>query len=88
MGVYNMKNNIILFLLVCTIFLPCCKPKEQPSSPTQVEHNKPFSVLVYITGIVAGSPYYEMLVAGAQEFADAHNNVSIKIYEAGFNQAE
>jgi simple sugar transport system substrate-binding protein len=29
-----------------------------------------------------------MLAAGAQEFADTHDNVTIKIYEAGFNQAE
>jgi simple sugar transport system substrate-binding protein len=45
-------------------------------------------VLVYITGVVAGSPTYEMMAQGAQEFADAHTHVSVKIYEAGFNQAE
>jgi simple sugar transport system substrate-binding protein len=45
-------------------------------------------VLVYITGVVAGSPTYELLAAGAQEFAASHSNVAVKIYEAGFNQAE
>jgi simple sugar transport system substrate-binding protein len=29
-----------------------------------------------------------MLANGAQEFADTHENVNLKIYEAGFNQAE
>jgi simple sugar transport system substrate-binding protein len=29
-----------------------------------------------------------MLAEGAQEFADEHDNVIVKIYEAGFNQAE
>ncbi|MDR1443713.1 MAG: BMP family ABC transporter substrate-binding protein [Treponema sp.] len=47
-----------------------------------------FSVLVYITGVVAGSPPYELLVEGAQSFAASHANTVIKVYEAGFNQAE
>ncbi|GHU97382.1 BMP family ABC transporter substrate-binding protein [Spirochaetia bacterium] len=46
------------------------------------------SVLVYITGMVAGSPPYELLAAGAQSFAQTHSNVTVKVYEAGFNQAE
>jgi simple sugar transport system substrate-binding protein len=82
-----MMGSFCIFL-VCTVFLPACKPKEQPHPLSQQEQDKPFSVLVYITGVVAGSTSYEMLVAGAQEFADAHNNVTIKVYEAGFNQAE
>jgi simple sugar transport system substrate-binding protein len=45
-------------------------------------------VLVYITGVVAGSPPYELLAAGAQEFASARDNVQVRVYEAGFNQAE
>jgi simple sugar transport system substrate-binding protein len=47
-----------------------------------------FSVLVYITGVVAGSPPYELLVEGAQSFAASHAGTVIKVYEAGFNQAE
>ena len=47
-----------------------------------------FSILVYITGVTAGSPSYEMLAAGAQEFAEAHENTRVTVYEAGFNQAE
>ncbi|MDR0710235.1 MAG: BMP family ABC transporter substrate-binding protein [Spirochaetaceae bacterium] len=47
-----------------------------------------FSVLVYITGIMAGSPTYELLAQGAESFAAARDNVKVKVYEAGFNQAE
>ena len=47
-----------------------------------------FSVLVFITGVTAGSPPYELMAAGAREFADEHAGVSLRIYEAGFNQAE
>jgi simple sugar transport system substrate-binding protein len=46
------------------------------------------SVLVYITGMVAGSPPYELLAAGAESFAASHPGVRVKVYEAGFNQAE
>jgi simple sugar transport system substrate-binding protein len=46
------------------------------------------SVLVYITGMVAGSPPYELLAAGAGSFAASHEGVTVKVYEAGFNQAE
>lgn len=46
------------------------------------------SVLVYITGVMAGSPPYTALAEGAQEFAAEHGNVTVKVYEAGFNQAE
>jgi simple sugar transport system substrate-binding protein len=68
--------------------LSSCKPKKQRVDSMPPEQGKTLSVLVYITGVVAGSPTYEMLAAGAQEFADEHGNVKIKIYEAGFNQAE
>jgi simple sugar transport system substrate-binding protein len=46
------------------------------------------SVLVYVTGMLAGSPPYELLAAGAESFAAAHEGVRVKVYEAGFNQAE
>ena len=46
------------------------------------------SVLVYITGVMAGSPPYTALAEGAQEFAADRDTVTVKIYEAGFNQAE
>jgi len=80
-----MKKNIFILFLVCVVVLSACKPK---SSTVQTEQGKSLSVLVYITGVVAGSPTYEMLATGAQEFANEHGNVIIKIYEAGFNQAE
>ncbi|MDR0452781.1 MAG: BMP family ABC transporter substrate-binding protein [Treponema sp.] len=46
------------------------------------------SVLVYITGMIAGSPTYELLAEGAENFAAGRGNVTVKVYEAGFNQAE
>ncbi len=46
------------------------------------------SILVYITGVTAGSPPYTALAEGATEFALENQNVTVKIYEAGFNQAQ
>ena len=84
----NMKN-IVKLLLVCVILLSACKAALQArDSARQTRQNQTISVLVYITGVTAGSPSYEMLAAGAQQFAEENNNVTIKIYEAGFNQAE
>jgi len=46
------------------------------------------SILVYISGVTAGSPPYEALAEGATEFASENPNISVKVYEAGFNQAQ
>ncbi|MDR0877076.1 MAG: BMP family ABC transporter substrate-binding protein [Treponema sp.] len=71
-------------LVLCALILfLSCKPK----TPAAKAPNH-FSVLVYITGVTAGSPTYELLAAGALSFALIHDNVTVKVYEAGFNQAE
>lgn len=46
------------------------------------------SVLVFITGVTDGSPPYETMVEGAEEFASTHEQVTVKVFEAGFNQAQ
>jgi len=74
-------KRFLTVLFVCLILLPACLPKQARSADS-------FSVLVYITGVIAGSPTYEMLAEGALEFAGENENVTVKIYEAGFNQAE
>jgi len=75
------RTNIILLLLCVLLSFGCGKKTAQ-----QVE--KKLSVLVFITGVTAGSPTYELMAQGALEFAQVNPNVSVKIYEAGFNQAE
>ena len=55
--------------------------KEIPNTPS-------LSVLVYIAGVTAGSPPYEALAEGATEFASENQNITVKVYEAGFNQAQ
>ena len=79
-----MKKRIWAFCLVCIALLSGCRAKQ----PVQQSQQGTVSVLVYITGVVAGSPTYQMLADGAQEFAAEHDGVTVKVYEAGFNQAE
>ncbi|MCL2126633.1 MAG: BMP family ABC transporter substrate-binding protein [Treponema sp.] len=83
-----MGKNFLTILLAGLTLLCACRPKDSAGRPAPAGEERAFSVLVYITGVAAGSPTYEMLAEGAQEFADEHGNVKIKVYEAGFNQAE
>jgi simple sugar transport system substrate-binding protein len=85
-----MKRTTVVFLLLCAALFFGCAAKESKAAPgSRSGQDKPFSVLVYITGVTAGSPSYEMLAAGAKEFADEHgDSVRVTVYEAGFNQAE
>jgi simple sugar transport system substrate-binding protein len=74
----------MLLILVLGLPLSASPGRESPGAGPA----KTLSVLVYITGVVAGSPPYELLAEGAREFAARHSNVKINVYEAGFNQAE
>lgn len=79
-----MKKNLsfILILLIAAsgIFLSFGSQEDTGS----------YSIGVFIPGQVQGSPTYELLVKGVQEAAaDAGSrDVSIKVLEAGFNQAD
>jgi len=76
-------KRIYVVLLIFLIFITfSCERK------TVQQKTHALSVLVFITGVTAGSPTYEMLSDGAKEFAANNGNVNVKIYEAGFNQAE
>ncbi len=48
----------------------------------------PVSIAIFVPGVAAGSPLYEQLVSGAQKAAGEHPELTLKVVEAGFNQAE
>jgi simple sugar transport system substrate-binding protein len=77
-----MKKTLSVLLALGALVLFGCKAKAPETGK-----NDDFSVLVYITGMRAGSPPYELLAAGAEEFA-ASGQIKVKVYEAGYNQAE
>jgi len=74
-----MKRLIPILLLTVFFTSGCFKTNRSEDS---------LSVLVFITGVLAGSPTYEMMADGALVFAENHPNVTVKIYEAGMNQAQ
>jgi len=78
-----MKKIIIALLSVFMLFTIGCKKKVRYDLGRDN-----LSVLVFITGVIAGSPTYEMMADGALEFEKKHSNVSVKIYEAGMNQSQ
>ncbi len=49
---------------------------------------KPAKVAVFVPGVRAGSPIYEALVSGAEKAVAEQPGSSLKVLEAGFNQAE
>jgi simple sugar transport system substrate-binding protein len=83
-----MKKDI---MVICTVLILVLSGASLFGAGVQEmapEGEQSLSVLVYITGVMAGSPPYTALGEGAQEFAAEHESVTVKIYEAGFNQAE
>jgi simple sugar transport system substrate-binding protein len=77
-----MKKPLALILLFCAIISIGCTRRQTPALQAEL------SVLVFVTGVVAGSPPYELMVQGALEFAKNNPNVRVQVYEAGMNQAE
>lgn len=47
-----------------------------------------YGIAVFVPGVVAGSPLYELMVAGAEQAADEYDHVTLRVIEGGFNQAE
>ncbi|MHC1691942.1 MAG: BMP family ABC transporter substrate-binding protein [Sphaerochaetaceae bacterium] len=84
-----MKRNMVLVLgflaVLSLVAFPGFASGTVEATPKAQE---PLSVLVYITGVTAGSPPYTALAEGATEFATEHADVTVKVYEAGFNQAQ
>jgi simple sugar transport system substrate-binding protein len=85
----KMKKTVIAVLMaVMVLALPFSQVFAEGSQEQSAQQEESLSVLVFITGVLAGSPPYQAMANGAEEFAENHANVSVKVYEAGFNQAE
>ena len=53
------KNLLIIFIIILAAIVSGCSKKEQKTE------NKADSIAVFIPGVIAGSPTYEMLAEGA-----------------------
>jgi len=77
-----MKKAFFILFIISVLFYSGCEGRNR-----QNRSDGGISILVFITGIIAGNPPYEMLSEGTLEFAKNNPDISIKIYEAGTNQA-
>ena len=64
------------------------EPAEPAEEDAPVKAAEPYDIGVFIPGVVAGSPLYELLVAGVEKAAAEYDHVGFKVIEGGFNQAE
>lgn len=80
-----MKLNRISKLTMVTLLL--LLPAVFAFSAGQKEAGQ-LDVVVFVPGVSSGSPIYEMLVAGAKKAVAEVPNATLKVVEAGYNQAE
>ena len=79
---HNFLFNALILLVLCISVFGCSKKAE-----------KEIAVAVFVPGVIAGSPTYEMLSEGSVEAVNEYNekkhqHVKIDVIEAGTNQAE
>ena len=83
------RNSAIFFLLILPllVFSAGCKSRQSEEKITGG-----LSIGVFIPGVMAGSPIYEMLADGTrkavEEFSSSSPGTSLTVIEGGFNQAE
>lgn len=78
----NFLFCVFSLLVLCNFVLGCSKKAEKKTA-----------VAVFVPGVIAGSPTYEMLAEGSVEAVNeynrkSHKNIKIDVIEAGTNQAE
>jgi riboflavin transport system substrate-binding protein len=80
---------IVFLVLLSAAILSSCTPKEAERDETEKEDSPAVqSIAVFVPGVVAGSPTYEMMVEGVQEAAKENPEVEISVIEGGVNQGE
>ena len=83
-----MNSRFFIYPTLVVLFITlgltgCTKSKEKTDLIPDT-----YSVAVFIPGVIAGSPTYEMMAKGAQKAVEEAENGSLKIVEGGYNQGE
>ncbi|MDR2900605.1 MAG: BMP family ABC transporter substrate-binding protein [Treponema sp.] len=77
------RTLLLAFIIMAILFSSFgCKKQSSTAESEQL------TIAVFIPGVMAGSPIYEMLAAGVQKAATEAGNAEVRIIEAGFNQAD
>ena len=72
-------KRVIVVVIAALFALSCARAPEGPGN---------LDIAVFVPGVVSGSPIYELLVAGAEAPAAEIPDATVKVIEAGYNQAE
>jgi len=75
--------SLILIIIISFGISSCSK-----SDDVKIKISENYSVALFIPGVVAGSPSYEMMVTGAKRAIAESEESSLKIIEGGYNQGE
>ncbi len=78
------RTHSVLLILLSMV----CMPTLAFGAPSTEGADDTYDIGVFVPGVVAGSPIYEQLVAGAERAAKEHGNATVKLLEGGFNQGE
>ncbi len=77
------KKFFLITILMIAALVSSCQKKEQEIS----EAKSPARIAVFVPGVLAGSPTYEMMDQGVRKAAE-EMGAQVKTVEGGFNQAE
>ena len=78
---------LLIVTLILALSIAGCSRSTTSTAETPAQ-TRPYSVAVFVPGVIAGSPTYEMLAAGARRAVEEHPGAVINIIEGGTNQGE
>ena len=80
------KKAFFVITFIFPLILGACQ-KDEASENTSEKGEEPVQIAVFVPGVLAGSPTYEMMNTGVRKAA-AEMGAHVKTVEGGFNQAE
>ncbi|MBN2533149.1 MAG: BMP family ABC transporter substrate-binding protein [Spirochaetales bacterium] len=80
-------KKMLPVLFLC-IFLLCISSIVFASGSREKRVPESFDIMVFVPGVVAGSPIYEQLADGVKKAVAEYSHATVKIMEGGFNQGE
>lgn len=83
-----MKAKFIITIFVLALFSFTGALAGPSQENGQMEDALTYDIGIFVPGVVAGSPVYEQLVAGAERAVSESEHTTVKILEGGFNQGE
>jgi len=74
-------KKMVMIILAALVILSCQKKADNTEEEAQ-------SLAVFVPGVLAGSPTYEMMDRGVRQAAEEFGGTTVKTVEGGFNQGE